>query len=145
MVEQFKRGCSFCSKQIIMIKQSSGGWKAYETTGTTLHVCRTPTYSEVPASEARNQQMAPPEVEKAMEEVKTWNKKQEEKERVLVTPENIDELLPPKPRPGIINDDPMQVLITELTKQTHLLKEINDNLIEIVKKQTYKFKEDEQK
>ena len=135
MVNQFKRGCKYCSKQIRMVKDQSGKWMAYEVNEDVHHNCQQPYYEQPPNNKTRDKSMAP--VSKPVPPPKdparlAWEKRNKEIQ---------DMQLDKKPKKSEVEkaiidfvkqDDPQQILITELSKQTHLLNEINDNLIKLV-------------
>ena len=118
-----------------MVKDKEGKWMAWEADNDVHHNCQQPYYKDPPPDKERNNSMAP--VSKPVPPPKdparlAWEKRNKEIQ---------DMQLDKKPKKSEVEkaiidfvkqDDPQQILITELSKQTHLLNEINDNLIKLV-------------
>lgn len=141
MVEQFKKklrtwkkGCDYCPKQIIMKEQPDGKWKPFETDGTTYHKCNPKeAYKTIPSNEVRDKQMAPkqpnindPVTHPAPPPKDVARKAWEEENKVLREKITIDQELQEVSFLG--EEDQIQILITELTKHTHLLEAILEKI-----------------
>lgn len=127
MVEQFKRTCSYCGKPIVMKKRPIGGWKAYEDDkgGITHHNCRQPYYQDPVNNTTRDKKMAPKISKRDSEQFPELSASR------LANHGVYDPISQPDPFPPAkkliefeSRKDPVQIMITELSKQTHLLTAI---------------------
>ena len=115
MVNQFKRGCKYCGKKIRMVKDKEGKWMAYEVNEDVHHNCQQPYYEQPPNNKTRDKEMEPtPKPTKDFAR-KQWE--EENKKIIKKYKEDVSEVLDKIP-------SEQQIIITELSKQTHLLNEI---------------------
>ena len=147
MVEKFKRGCKYCGKQIRMIKEKGiDKWMAWEDKEDVHHNCQQPYYEEPPAKEKRDKQMAPnindpvttpaPPPKDTVSMNRAYNdmarSKWEEEKKKIKEKANLE--IYTKNMEFMMKEKQFQFLITEVTKNQHLLEAI----LEIITKTTKK-------
>ena len=112
----FKRTCDTCGVPIIMMttgdKKPDGKdkWMAWETDRLNHHNCHQPYYKDLESAEKRDESMAPT----SSEEYNKQMAPKVEEVKKLIKSSMLEEIAASE----------VQVLITEVSKQTHLLNEI---------------------